>query len=297
MKKLLLLALLTGPSAMAQTDLLAQFNKEPARRPVTATFKSTRLLNGHSVETIKAHHLDFRISHRFDRINKGISELYGLDFATIRLGLEYGITDAVTLGIGRSSIEKNIDAYLKAKLVRQTLGTHAFPVTVTALGTLALDPRSPQQGGEFKVYSERLTGTGHVLIARKFNESVSLQVTPTAIFRPSPTAPSQTEVVPAVGVGGRFKVSKRVSINAEYYWVDQNQLKSNQPSPTFDPIALGIDLETGGHVFQLIFTNSFGMIEKQFLTQTGGSLGGQFDKGDIHFGFSISRTFSFNNHK
>lgn len=296
MKQLLLLTLLAGPSAMAQTDLLAQLNQERSRRPVSATFKSTRLLNGHSVETIKAHHLDFRISHRFDRINKGISELYGLDFATIRLGLEYGISDAVTFGIGRSSIEKNIDTYLKAKLVRQTLGPRAIPVTITALGTLALDPRSSQQGAEFKVYSERLTGTTHVLIARKFSESLSLQLMPTAIFRPSPTAPSQTQIVPAVGVGGRFKVSKRVSINAEYYWVDQDQLKLKQPTPTFNPIALGIDLETGGHVFQLIFTNSFGMIEKQFLTQSGGALGGQFDKGDIHFGFSISRTFSLGAH-
>lgn len=293
MKKLLILLVIASRAGFAQTDLMASLNsEEPARRPVSATFKSTRLLNGHTVETIKAGHLDFRISHRFDRINKGVSELYGLDFATIRLGLEYGITDAITLGFGRSSIQKALDSYLKVKLLRQSTGRGAVPVTITALGTLALDPRSPAQGGEFKAYSERLVGTGHLLIARKFGERLSLQVTPTAIFRPHPTEGLQTQVLPAVGVGGRFKLSKRVSFNAEYYWLDQAQLQPGQPVTTHNPLALGIDLETGGHVFQLIFTNSFGMIEKQFLTQTGGQFGGQWEKGDVHFGFSISRTFS-----
>ncbi|GAB3891636.1 DUF5777 family beta-barrel protein [Larkinella knui] len=293
MKPLFILAFLAGGPAFAQTDLLSNLDAGPATRPVTATFKSTRLLNGHTVETIKAKHLDFRISHRFDRVNKGVDELFGLDFATVRLGLEYGINDNLTFGVGRSSIEKNIDSYLKARLIRQTKGAHAFPVTISALGTLALDPRKPTQGGEFKVYSERLVGSGHLLIARKFSESFSLQLMPTAIFRPSPTAPARTQVVPAVGIGGRLKFNKRMSFNAEYYWVDQNLLKTGQPFATYNPLALGVDIETGGHVFQLIFTNSFGMIEKQFLTQTGGAYGGQFEKGDIHFGFSVSRTFSF----
>ncbi|GAB2555504.1 DUF5777 family beta-barrel protein [Spirosoma areae] len=294
MKRLIVLLGLTGAPAFSQTDLMSQLNSNaPASRPVSATFKSTRLLNGHTVETVKAHHLDFRISHRFDRLNKGVSELFGLDFATIRLGFEYGLTNNITLGIGRSSIEKNLDAYLKARLIGQTTGARAWPVTITALGTVALDPRSPALGGEFKAYSERFVGTGQLLIARKFSEYVSIQVTPTAIFRPSPIQPQQTQVVPAVGVGGRVKVSKRVSLNAEYYWVDQDQLRLKQPFQTYNPLALGIDLETGGHVFQLIFTNSFGMIEKQFLTQTGGNFGGQFEKGDVHFGFSVSRMFSF----
>ncbi|GAB3918156.1 DUF5777 family beta-barrel protein [Larkinella terrae] len=293
MKRLFILAFLAGGPVFAQTDLLSNLDAEPTTRPVTATFKSTRLLNGHTVETIKAKHLDFRISHRFDRINKGVDEFFGLDYATVRLGLEYGINDNLTFGIGRSTIEKNLDSYLKARLIRQTKGSRSFPVTISALGTLALDPRKPAQGGEFKVYSERLVGSGHLLIARKVSESFSLQLMPTAIFRPSPVKPGQTQVIPSVGIGGRLKFNKRMSINAEYYWVDQNRLKTGQPFATYNPIALGLDIETGGHVFQLIFTNSFGMIEKQFLTQTGGAFGGQFEKGDIHFGFSVSRTFSF----
>jgi hypothetical protein len=293
MKRLFILAFLAGGPAFAQTDLMSKLDAGPTTRPVTATFKSTRLLNGHTVETIKAKHLDFRISHRFDRVNKGVDELFGLDFATVRLGLEYGITDNLTFGIGRSSIEKNIDSYLKAKLLRQTKGAHVFPVTITALGTLALDPRKPAQGGEFKVYSERLVGSGHLLIARKFSDKFSLQLMPTAIFRPSPVSPGKTQVVPAVGIGGRLKFTRRMSLNVEYYWVDQDLLKTGQPFATYNPLSVGIDIETGGHVFQLIFTNSFGMIEKQFLTQTGGAYGGQFEKGDIHFGFSVSRTFSF----
>lgn len=134
---------MSAAPVIAQTDLMGQLDSNgPTTRPVTATFKSTRLLNGHTVETIKARHLDFRISHRFDRLNKGVGELFGLDFATIRLGLEYGLTDEVTLGIGRSSIEKNLDAYLKARFIGQTTGEHAWPVTITALGTVAHDPRS-----------------------------------------------------------------------------------------------------------------------------------------------------------
>ncbi|WP_128547381.1 DUF5777 family beta-barrel protein [Larkinella soli] len=297
MKSVLFLTLLIGGPVFAQDDLLSKLDGPATTRPVSATFKSTRLLNGQSVETVKAHHLDFRISHRFDRINKGAEELFGLDYATVRLGLDYGISDRFMIGVGRSSIEKNVDAYLKYKVLQQTQGARRFPFTLTAFGSVAIDTRTPNQGARFRDFQDRTFYTGQLLIARKFSERLSLQVAPTVLQPVSSTEAGtgskvSNETRGALGVGGRFKLTKRLSVNAEYYAVTPEK-NGGADRETFNPLSLGLDIETGGHVFQLIFTNSFGMIEKQFLTQTGGILGGRWEKGDIHFGFSVTRTFSF----
>jgi hypothetical protein len=123
------------------------------------------------------------------------------------------------------------------------------------------------------------------LIARKFSEKLSLQITPTYLYRNLPELVGEERGLFSLGLGGRLKISKRVSVNAEYFWT----ARDNSGLPYHDSMALGVDIDTGGHVFQLHFTNSLGMIEKQFIGETNGSWG----KGDIHYGFNISRTFSF----
>ncbi|WP_247232552.1 DUF5777 family beta-barrel protein [Telluribacter sp. SYSU D00476] len=273
----------------AQDDLLGELEKQavPPTVPVVATFKSTRIINGHSVETVKRNHMDFRISHRFGRLNSGAYELFGLDQATIRLGLEYGVTDNLMIGIGRSSEQKAYDFFGKYRVLRQTTGARTVPVSVTLFGsTVIRTVRSFIPGEQERSFQDKLSYTGQVLIARKFSERLSLQLTPTYLYRNQPELAADDQLLLAVGIGGRYKISKRVSLNGEYFWALRD--KSSAALPYYNSLAVGFDIETGGHVFQLHFTNSLGMIEKQFIGETVGTWG----KGDIHYGFNISRTFS-----
>ncbi len=283
-------AAVLSPSAFAQDDLMNLLNADSAKttRTTSATFKGTRLINGHSVETVKGKHLDFIISHRFGTLNSGFNGFYGLDAATIRLGLEYGLTDRLMVGIGRSSFQKTVDVFGKFRLLRQSSGARNVPVSVTLFASDAIvtEPTVANAAGtEYFNNMQRQNFTGQVLIARKFSERLSLQLMPT-VLKLGKVANEDNELVAALGIGGRFKVSKRVALVAEYYFVPDDKRKA---FGSYNALAVGFDIETGGHVFQLHFTNSQGMIEKQFLTNTTGSWG----KGDIHYGFNISRTFSF----
>ncbi len=274
----------------AQDDLLGELEAQanaPAL-PIVATFKSTRIINGQSVETVKRNHLDFRISHRFGRLNSGAYELFGLDQAVIRLGFEYGLTDDLMIGVGRSGTQKAYDFFGKYKLLQQTPGR--IPVSVTLFGSTVIRTQKSFVPGETFSFQDKLTYTGQVLVARKISESLSLQLSPTYLYRNKPELAGDERLLLALGAGGRLKVSRRVSINAEYFYAFRDK---NIDLPYHNSLAVGVDIETGGHVFQLHFTNSLGMIEKQFIGETTGAWG----EGDIHYGFNISRTFSFNKKK
>jgi hypothetical protein len=285
MKSLRVFVLLFLPfTSFAQDDLLDQLAKSDSIQtyPVTATFKSTRVVNGQSVETMKKKHLDFRISHRFGRLNSGAYQFFGLDQATMRMGFEYGITDRFMVGLGRSTSQKVYDVFGKYKLIEQTTGARVMPVSVTLFGGTGVATANRDLEFQDKVYY-----TAQALIARKFSERLSLQLSPSYLFRNHPEVTGDEKLLLAVGIGGRYKISKRVSINGEYFWTARE--KNTATAPYHDSMSFGVDIETGGHVFQLHFTNSLGMIEKQFIGETAGSWG----KGDIHYGFNISRTFSF----
>lgn len=269
----------------AQDDLLSQLQQEDSTgsHPVMATFKSTRVVNGQSIETMKKNHLDFRISHRFGRLNSGAYQLFGLDAATMRMGFEYGITDRFEVGVGRSTSQKVYDFFGKYKLIQQSAGgPRNIPVSVTLFGGMNIATVNREL--EFQ---DKLSYVAQVLIARKFGERLSLQLSPTYLYRSMPETTGDEKIVLAVGLGGRFKLSKRVSLNGEYFLTARE--KNTPTAPYYDSMSFGVDIETGGHVFQLHFTNSLGMIEKQFIGETAGTWG----KGDIHYGFNISRTFSF----
>lgn len=286
MKVLRLLVMLMCSSTVlyAQDDLLNELSKQDSAQtvPVTATFKSTRIVNGQSVETMKKKHLDFRISHRFGKLNSGAYQFFGLDQATMRLGFEYGLTDDLMIGVGRSTSQKVYDFFGKYKLLKQTSGARNIPVSVTLFGGTGVATVDKEREFQDKLYY-----TAQVLIARKFGERLSLQLSPTYLYRTMPDVTGDEKVLFAVGIGGRFKLSKRVSLNGEYFYTARE--KNTLTAPYHDSMSFGVDIETGGHVFQLHFTNSLGMIEKQFIGETAGSWG----KGDIHYGFNISRTFSF----
>lgn len=267
-------------------DLLNQLETQTTdslrREYVTATFKGTRVINGHSIETPGKGSMLFLISHRFGTLNSGAYEFFGLDQATIRLGLEYGLNDRLAVGIGRSSLEKTYDGFVKYKALRQSSGPRPMPVSVTLLATTAVSTLKFQPEPERSTTS-RFTYSYQALLARKFSSNLSVQLMPTLIHRNYVDLRRDENNVYAIGAAGRQKLTKRLALTAEYYYL----LPGNTADDYRNSLALGFDIETGGHVFQLHFTNSQGMIEKFFVPQTTGN----FFDGDIYFGFNISRAF------
>lgn len=279
----LMLAVVRPLSAQDLLDILnEEMKKEEKPEYATATFKATRLINGHSVETLAGGVLDVRISHRFGYLNSGIEEFFGLDQATTRLALEYGVTNRLMVGIGRSSWQKEVDGFVKYKLLRQK--SVGMPVTVTLLSAMSMKTIPYEDPNRENYFSSNLYYAFQGLIARKFTESLSLQLMPSVVHYNLAPAPNMNNDVVSLGVGGRLKLTKRVSLNTEYYY----QLPSTQYDGTTNAFGVGFDVETGGHVFQLYFTNATGMTERTFISETTGN----FFNGDIHFGFHLSRVFT-----
>lgn len=285
---ILFFLLLQRGTAIAQENSLLQslddsLSMQQKHEVVTNTFKATQIVNLPTVESPAQRTLQFLIMHRFGKLNNGAYELFGLDNASIRFGLDYGITDRLAVGLGRSSVDKTFDGSLKYKLLRQTTGLS--PVSVSLYGLVT----NYTQRYADKPYLDakyRTSYTTQVLIARKFSRNLSLEVVPTWMhFNLVPTAKDKSDVF-AVSAGGRMKFTKRMSLTAEYNYLLPDQIVSTSMK---NSLSLGIDIETGGHVFQLIFTNSNGMIGPYYLTKTDGTWG----KGDIFFGFNVSRVFNF----
>jgi len=270
------------------TDLMSMLEKDAAAENNTnytiATFKTTRLINGHTVENVGKGVLDVKISHRFGTLNKGSYELFGLDNASMRMGLDYGITPNLMVGIGRSTFEKTYDAFFKIKLLRQSTGKKNMPVTVSYIPTIALKTLHWADPSRKNYFTSRLFYTHQLLIGRKFSAGTSLQLMPTFIHRNISALIADPNDIWAIGIGGRQKLTKRLSLNIEYYY----QVPGHKFDSTANSLSIGIDIETGGHVFQLHFTNSMGMTERSFISETTG----KWSKGDILFGFNISRVFT-----
>lgn len=276
----------------AQDDLLDELNKiqKPVTSYASATFKSTRIVSGHSIETVAAKHLDFRISHRFGALNSGYQELFGLDQSQIRFGLEFGLTDRLTVGLGRNSYQKTYDYYAKYKLLRQSSGAKTMPISISLLAAAFTNTMPSQTNARFYNNLERQTYCGQLLIARKFGERVSLQLTPSILHRNKVETAIDANTLYSLGMGGRFKLTRRTSFNVEYYYTPTSVGDISLHDPQFkNALSIGFDIETGGHVFQLHFTNSKGMSEKYLIGQTEGT----WQNGDIFYGFNISRVFSF----
>ncbi|MGY5352506.1 DUF5777 family beta-barrel protein [Wenyingzhuangia sp. IMCC45533] len=250
---------------------------------VAATFKGTRILNGHSIENRKKGILEFVISHRFGRVNLGFDELYGLDQSNIRFALERGITDRLMIGLGRSSYEKTFDGFAKYKLLKQEVGKRGMPISLSVFGSVAYRSIKDFEPGKELSFNQKLTYVSQLLIARKFSSNFSLQLTPSYIHKNSVLVSSDPHDIFAIGTGGRIKLTKRTSLNFEYH----HNLNPSTSIDATDSIAFGVDIETGGHVFQIILSNSITMIEKSFITESTDN----FFKGDVHLGFNISRAF------
>ncbi|MBK9282881.1 MAG: hypothetical protein IPM51_01025 [Sphingobacteriaceae bacterium] len=300
--------------SFAQDDLLSLVDdgKSDPPQKVFATFKTYKLGNAQTTETVKKNHLDFRISHRFgnlyDRnLNNPINETFqngiGFDAASdIRTSLDYGITENITVGIGRSKMRKMADASVKWRVLQQTSNfkipvsiaifadmgyTHARTDEPSMYGGIILDPGfTTNELHRFNYFSQ-------VIIASKLSDWISVELLPSYVHRnfikesrnPDNNAMDVNSFF-TVGIGGRVKVTKRMCIIADYYY---NTSAYYQNNPTvINPLAFGFELETGGHVFSLFFTNAAGLIENNFVPYTSDS----WKDGQVKFGFSISRVFS-----
>ena len=283
----MLAGLLVSIPASAQndsTDMIKQLGEDkPQKEWVTGAFKSSRVINGHSMEFIGKNVLDVRILHRFGLINEGWQNFWGLDEASMRLGFDYGITKNLTVGIGRSTEKKELDGFLKFRPVRQANGAGGSPVSLVWVSGMTLATLKWADEERENYFSSRLGYYHELIIGRKFSEAFSLQLSPLFVHRNLVDSAATSNDTWALGIGSRFKISKRVALVLDYHPI----LAGRQPG-TKDPISIGFDIETGGHVFQLHFSNATGMNEKEFITNTVND----FWKGEIRFGFNLSRVFS-----
>lgn len=294
----LFLALLALPytqlSAQNEPDLLSLLGKDETTDYATASFKTTRVINGHSIENTARGVLDIKISHRFSPVRNGIYDMFGLDGATIRIGADYGITDRLMIGFGRNSLEKMLDGFIKYKILRQCTGQKNIPVTLIYVVDAQMRTQKFADDTRENYFSSRLYYSHQVLIGRKFSEGFSLQLMPTLIHRNIVETKADKNDIFAIGAAGRLKLTKRLALTAEYYYVPSGQIVSQ---PYANSLSLGFDIETGGHVFQFHFSNSRDMTYKGFITETSedwffkNSTTGKL-MGGMRFGFNISRVFT-----
>lgn len=285
LKTILFTAFLFQFNAVSSQDLLDEIEPDkPEIQRVTASFKNSKVINAQSMETTHKGVLDFRISHRFGRLNGGPYELFGLDQASLRLSFDYGITNRLMVGFGRSTYQKTYDEYIKYKILWQTDGSNKMPISLIWYSNMAINTLKVDNSVYQHTFSMRLNYVHQLIIGRKFSERLSLQLMPTLVWRNIVETAVEKNGVAVIGGAGRIKLTQRLALNAEYFYVLPNQLA---PGYT-NSLSVGFDIETGGHVFQLHFTNSPIMIDKGFMTETTG----EWLKGDINFGFNISRVFT-----
>ena len=259
-----------------------QANEKPMQ--VKGTFKGLYIVDMKTVESSARGALNFLIMHRFGKLNDGAYNFFGLDNATIRLGFDYGITDRLSVGIGRSSLEKTFDGYFKYRLLWQTDGSERMPLSLSLSSGLTYNTlKYPDKTYLNAKY--RTSYATQLIAARKFNSNLSLQLVPIWLhYNLVPTTEDKNNVF-AIGAGGRMRVTKRMSITAEYNYLLPDQVNSFDAHNVF---SVAWEIETGGHVFQLVFTNAQGMTEPQVIGRTTG----EWSNGDIYFGFNVSRVFN-----
>ena len=289
--RLLLVAILISLliNVNAQDDLLKLVGEDkPQKEYVEYAFKSSRVIMSHSLEIIRPGVMDLRILHRFGNINGGAYEFFGLDNATMRLGFDFGLTKNLMIGIGRSTNKKEFDGFLKYRLIHQAKNG-GLPFSLLLVGGSSLNTLKFTDTTRKNYFSSRMGYYGQAVIGSKISEGFTLQLMPTVVHRNLvPTIDDPNDMF-ALGVGSRLRLSRRISLNVDYYY----RFNPNETDGTHNPLSIGFDIETGGHVFQLHFTNAVGMNEKVFLAETTND----WSKGDIQFGFNISRSFQVRKNK
>jgi Membrane bound beta barrel domain (DUF5777) len=263
MKHLLLILVLTCfcSTAIAQDDLSALLDSATNQREnISATFKSSRIINVQTNETVSLHTLDFRVAHRFGSIGKASGgnrhNLYGIDESSdIRVAFEYGITERLTIGVARHKYNENYEVLGKFRLLEQTNDDH-IPVAVTIFSNAAYsDDQNPLFNSDTVSSStenlRRLSYTTQIIIARKFSPGLSLQILPTVVHHNFVFNPNDDNTIYALGVGGRIKVTRSMAIIADYMYNFSELRKINNDNGYYNALGAGVEFETGGHVFSL----------------------------------------------
>ncbi|MCX6296207.1 MAG: DUF5777 family beta-barrel protein [Bacteroidetes bacterium] len=299
----------------AQDDMLGLLDSVGGKKThekVMATFKGSKIINAQSTETVKAKTYDFSITHRFGNMgtasNGGGHTLYGLDGVTdVRFGFDFGITNDLTIGIGRSKQRELVDGFVKYRLLTQTLDNH-IPLSLAIYADMGYTPQLASQfysgmvvDSTFKQSEmHRFSYTTQLLIARKFGWRFSMQLTPTYQHRNfiladinADNGKVETNDLMSMGIGFRFKFTKRFAFIADYFYTFSDYRTNNTANPFYNPLALGFEVETGGHVFHLNFTNASGIVENNFLPYTTDN----WLKGGYKFGFNVSRVFNIGGRK
>lgn len=296
MEKVLLTAtlffILLSASVTAQDDLLkmAMENSETPKTKTIATFKTTRLINAQTNETVHKRTLDSRIGHLFGNVGKesngGVHTFYGLDASTdIRIAFDYGITDKLTVGISRCKRQEFLEGLIKYRVLEQTTD-NKIPLAVTLFANTAITPVSDPEGIYPKT-TDRLSYTFQAILARKFSDRISFTLLPTLVHRNYVFLQEDDNDLFTLGAGGRVKITKGFCVIADYFYNFNEIRKINNDFGYFNPLGFGIELETGGHVFTIMFTNASGIIENDFIPNTTDT----WEKGGFKFSFNISRNF------
>jgi hypothetical protein len=278
------------PIFSQEEDLLKLAGEDkPQKEIVTNAFKSPRIINGHSMEFLSPGTMDFRILHRFGPVNQGPGNLFGLDQASMRMGFDFGVSRNIMFGFGRSTYKKELDGFIKFAPVRQKTGKGRFPFTIAFVTGMTMNTLPFADLTIQNYTSSRLAYYFQTILGRKFSEAITLQLAPTMVHNNLVPFDKQPNDVYAVGFGGRVKFSKRMAFTWDYFYL----VNGITEAVNYPPLSVGIDIETGGHVFQLHFSNSAGMNERAFITETTGD----WAKGEIRFGFNLSRVFQLKKNK
>ena len=269
-------------SVFAQDNLLNMLGEDEESLYISYLFKGTKVVNGQSVELLSKGVLQFTVQHRFGTLNSGVYNFYGLDNSQVRLGFDYGVKDWLSIGLGRSSAIKTIDANIKVRLKRQE--KEGFPVTIASNSAIYVKQWEYADAQlESFLFTNQLSFANQLLVAMKINRAFTIQLTPTFVHYNLVKTKDEPYDKFSLGIGGRQKITRRFSLNAEYFYQLNDKADNNM-------LSFGFDIETGGHVFQLHLSNSPAMIAPEFVAQTNGS----WPDGDIYFGFNISRVFIIN---
>lgn len=270
--------------AQKDVDLLSLVDDGKTKKEyVKYAFKSPRVINGNSMEFLAPGVMDFRILHRFGQIDQGYKNFFGLDQASMRMSFDFGIKRNLMFGIGRSTFKKELDGQIKYAPLMQSTGQGAFPFTLALVGGMTMNTLPWANTSINNYFSSRLAYYYQAIIGRKFSESLSLQLSPTMVHNNLVPLSSQPNDVYALGFGGRYKVSKRIALTWDYFYL----MNGIQKGVNYNPLSVGLDIETGGHVFQLHVSNASGMNERAFITETTNT----WSKAELRFGFNLSRVF------
>lgn len=279
MKKVLLL-LLFPMGMFAQDDLLNEIDTAAAgKSKVESAFKALKIVNLESTKLAAKGDLYFIVAHRFGSVKDGFEGFYGLDQAVTQLKFVYGLNDWLTISGARSEIAYDFSG----KFMMKSQETNGFPVAIAGFTSLAINNTLKESLYPEMKFDNRLIYVTQLLISRKFSNSLSLEIAPTYFHENFVIDDNQDNSQYAIGMGGRYKFAKRWSLNVDY----AAHLNRSSSSPFRDPLSIGVDLETGGHVFQMHFSSSQGMHEAGFL----GNSTGDWGKGDVFFGFNLLRVF------